>query len=213
MIQARIIFLLGTVVLTGSEVAGTTPEQPRKVEEWKPPTHVDSPDKRFVVEIQQINPDAKSLDRLIIIRDAGKEIARQKTVGYLLNVFWDDTGRYVAINNRRANAGDYVWIFSLPDGKCIKTADSGQFRFLMEPALNSFKRLDARATDQKLEKIWIRAKGWFGSGKLLVQVAAKYGYQVGKFPAHFVYDAQVSINDSKFGLASGAARKVDYLSD
>lgn len=207
--KISVLTILGLLTFT----SWPEPASAREAGEWKPPTQVDSPDKRFTVELQDTAPDQKFIDRVLIIREGGREIARQKTLGYLLNVFWDDTGKYVAVNNRRANAGDYIWIFSLPDGKCIKTADSGQFAFLSQPALKAFQRLDSRATDEKLEKIWIKAKGWWGSGKLLVQVASRYGYNVGKFPAHFVYDAQVTISASKFGLVSGEARRVDYLSD
>jgi hypothetical protein len=196
-------------------VALVWPKHTIDAEEWKPPTHVDSPDRRFSVQIQNTAADEKSInDRLLIIRDRDKEIARQKTLGYLIDAFWDDTGKYVAVNNRRANAGDYVWIFSLPDGKCVKAPDSPQLAFLSKSALEAFHRLDSRATDEKLEKVWVKAKGFWGSGnKLLIRFAARYGYTAGKFPAHFVYDAQVKISGSNLVLLSGEARRVDYLSD
>ena len=44
-------------------------------------------------------------------------------MGYLLNVFFSPDNGYVAINNRRANAGDYLWVISLPNGKAIKMPD------------------------------------------------------------------------------------------
>src|SRR5262249_26313243 len=117
-------------------------------ENWTPPTHVDSPDQQFSVEITD-NPNSGGkfeIERLlVIVRDHSKAIASYPTYGYLLDVYWDDTGKYVAVNNRRANAGDYVWVFSLPDGKCLKQADSQQFSFLSKRAREAFKRIDGRA--------------------------------------------------------------------
>jgi len=54
---------------------------------------------------------------------AGKTLATFETMGYLLDVFFSPNSAYVAINNRRANSGDYLWVISLPDGKAIKMPD------------------------------------------------------------------------------------------
>jgi hypothetical protein len=45
------------------------------------------------------------------------------TFGYLLDVIFSPNGRYVAVNNRRANSGDYLWVISLKDGNTIKIPD------------------------------------------------------------------------------------------
>jgi hypothetical protein len=186
-----------------------------KDQNWQPPKHVDSPDRRFSIDMEPAKPGQASggNDEFLVIREGGKEIARQATLGFLLDVFWDDTGKYVAINNRQANAGDYLWVFSLPDGKCIKPPDSPQLKPLSKLALDAFQHLDSRATDQKLEKVWVTGKGWWGNGKLLVRFAARYGYTVGKFPAHFVYDAPAKISSSGLEFIPGEARAVQYLGD
>jgi hypothetical protein len=177
-----------------------------------PPIRVESPDGKFSVEIQT-NSKADDLDNLLVIRNGEKEIARKQTFGYLLNVFWTDTGKYVAINNRRANAGDYLWIFSLSNGECIKAADSDS-DILHSRAMAAFQRIDKRAVPDKLQKEWIQGKGWWGSdNKLLVRVSARYDYIVGEFPAHFVYDAQVKVAGLKIEFVSGEARAVSYLTD
>jgi len=207
----RFLLALTLIVITSPCARSQTTEL--KAQEWKPPRHVNSPDGRFSVEIRDTKPDQKSNDELLIIRDRDKELARQMTFGYLLDVFWDDTGKYVAVNNRRANAGDYLWVFSLSNGKCIKEPDSPQLTPLSKLAFDAFQRLDRRATDDKLEKVWVKAKGWWGSGKLLMRFAARYGYTVGKFPAHFVYDAQAKISGSKLIFIPGEARQVQSLSD
>src|SRR5260370_39809569 len=45
------------------------------------------------------------------------------TVGYLLGVFLSPDNSLVAINNRSGNAGDYLWVISLRDGRVIKMPD------------------------------------------------------------------------------------------
>jgi hypothetical protein len=205
------------LILTAALQCAITFAAPAQTSDWTPPTRVDSPDKRFSIEIRE-NPEPKHDsgrdERLLTISDRGKQIAEHKTYGYLLDVFWSDTGKYVAVNNRRANAGDYIWIFSLPDGKCVKMADTDQLAFLSRRAGEAIHRLDNRATEDKLEKEWINAKGWWGSGnKLLIRIGTRYGFMIGEFPAHFVYDAVVRIDGSNFVFVSGEARQVAYLGD
>jgi hypothetical protein len=53
----------------------------------------------------------------------GKTLAEFPTMGYLLDVFFSPDTAHVAINNRRANAGDYLWVISLHDGRAIKMPD------------------------------------------------------------------------------------------
>jgi hypothetical protein len=53
----------------------------------------------------------------------GKILAEFPTMGYLLDVLFSPDNAYVAVNNRRANAGDYLWVMSLRDGKPIKMPD------------------------------------------------------------------------------------------
>lgn len=165
----------------------------------RPPPHVDSPDGRFSVEIR-----ANSL----IIRDRGKQITERTTGGGLWDAFWSDTGQYVAINNRRGHAGDYIWIFSLPDGKCIKEADTNQLDFLSKLASEAFQRLDTGATEDRLEKesMSISAVGWGSGNELLIQLSS--WYDVRGQCHHFVYDAEVRLSGSTIVFVSGEARNV-----
>jgi hypothetical protein len=50
-------------------------------------------------------------------------LVRVSTIGYLLGAFWTLDERYVAVNNRRGNSGDYLWVFSLRTGQVIKGPD------------------------------------------------------------------------------------------
>jgi hypothetical protein len=161
------------------------------------PPHVNSPGGRFSVEIR-----ANSL----IIRDRDREITERTTWGGLWDAFWSDTGQYVAINNRRGNAGDYIWMFSLPDGKCIKEADNKQLDFLSELASKAFQRLNAGATEDRLENASIRAIGWDSGNDLLVQLSSRY--DVRGQCLHFVYDAEVRLSGSTIAFVSGEARNL-----
>jgi hypothetical protein len=50
-------------------------------------------------------------------------LAEFPTMGYLLDVSFSPDNRHVAINNRRANAGDYLCVISLRNGQAIKMPD------------------------------------------------------------------------------------------
>lgn len=56
----------------------------------------------------------------IVIARHGNILSKFPTQGYLINALWSPDGKYVAVNNRRANSGDYLWIFRLSDGKPLK---------------------------------------------------------------------------------------------
>ena len=56
----------------------------------------------------------------IAVRNGKQYVAKYPTEGYLIDAFWSPDGRYVAVDNRRANSGDYLWVFRLRDGHAIK---------------------------------------------------------------------------------------------
>jgi len=58
---------------------------------------------------------------------AGQKILASYTViGYITEVFWSPEDKYVALENRWANGGDYVWVFHLNDGAVVKRPDELQ---------------------------------------------------------------------------------------
>jgi hypothetical protein len=86
-----------------------------------PPSQVCSSDSKYCVRMMLTkgHPDECTLR----VSAGGKPLAAFQTMGYLLDVFFSPDGSYVAINNRRANSGDYLWVISLRDGKAIKMPD------------------------------------------------------------------------------------------
>lgn len=92
-----------------------------KGNESGPPEEVCSPDNKYCVRMvpKPGQPDECTLR----VSASGKTLAEFKTMGYLLDVFFSPDNARVAINNRRANAGDYLWVISLRDGRAIKMPD------------------------------------------------------------------------------------------
>jgi hypothetical protein len=62
-------------------------------------------------------------EAILRVSDKRRTFAEFGTFGYLLGVIFSPKSRYVAVNNRRANAGDYLWVISLTDGSPIKIPD------------------------------------------------------------------------------------------
>jgi hypothetical protein len=188
----------------------------------------DSPDHRYSVEIVRPADDKEwtqtEFPFTLVIRDRGKRIASHKTIGYLWGApLWTD--KYVAINNRRGNAGDYLWVFRLIDGKCVKPADGGFVRDISARAETAFHALDARTKDERrLRKGYLMAVGWRSSDELIVEVTHAY------FTSDLVRDhgapyyredanhplmgmqfcAIYRVSDSPPTFVDGSARKMDW---
>ena len=93
----------------------------KSTNESSPPSQVCSSDSKYCVHME---PTAGHPDECTLRVSAGaKTLAKFPTMGYLLDVFFSPDNAHVAINNRRANAGDYLWVISLRDGKAIKMPD------------------------------------------------------------------------------------------
>ncbi|HZS52907.1 MAG TPA: hypothetical protein VFA65_00785, partial [Bryobacteraceae bacterium] len=126
------------------------------------------------------------------------------------SAFWNQTEKYVTITNRTATSGDYVWIFSLPSGDCIKEPDdelqdTDPFAFLNEAATKAIHQV-ADVKDDNLAHYRIIARGWTKDGNLLLTVGLNYQHR--GISDWYDYDAVVRMSGSKFELISGKARKV-----
>jgi hypothetical protein len=92
--------------------------QDKKSNQWTPPEEICSKDNNYCVKmvLKPERPDECTL----VVSSKGRVLAQFATIGYLLDVFYSPDSSYVTINNRRANAGDYLWVISLRDGKPLK---------------------------------------------------------------------------------------------
>src|SRR4030095_6237038 len=86
-----------------------------------PPSQVCSRDSKYCVAMIATvgHPDECTLR----VSAGGKRLKEFPTMGYLSDVFFSPDNTHVAINNRRANSGDYLWVISLRDGTAIKMPD------------------------------------------------------------------------------------------
>jgi hypothetical protein len=114
------------------------------------------------------------------IASAGKTLAEFPTMGYLLDVFFRSDNEYVAINNRRANSGDYLWVISLRNGKAIKLPDDvaqdlGKKEtgiiagdHWSDQSMPEVIALCSTCTSDDLRHSFLFATGWKASGELEV---------------------------------------------
>jgi hypothetical protein len=126
-----------------------------------------SPDKLYTVTIDRSalpGSDPDSGCYTIILARNGETLAKAPTIGYLLDAHWSFNGKYVAVNNRRENNGDYLWVFSLVDGRIIKAPDNGN-------VLAAIDRLSEKLPQYsrgKLSRGYIAASDWANGDKLKV---------------------------------------------
>jgi lipoprotein NlpI len=146
--------------------------------EWKPSTELCSADHQYCVKIAA---KAQDLDhRKLIVSSKARVLAQFPTFGYLMEAFWSPGNKYVAINNRRANAGDYLWVISLTDGAALKMPDDLATEIGKknlghingdDPWGKTVQEVTTRYTEcahDRLDHKFLFAQGWKSAGDLLV---------------------------------------------
>jgi hypothetical protein len=96
----------------------------------------------------------------------------------------------VAINNRRANSGDYLWVLSLKDGALVKRPDDRVDESLRVHVERAVRKRDRRATTENLNRYWLTAKGWRDASVLEIQFRIAYWGNIG----YFDYDAHAKVS-------------------
>ena len=116
-----IVVILMLVSIAYARGAGNQHESSEKANESGPPAQVCSRDNKYCVHMIPTpgHPDECTLR----VSASGTTLVESPTMGYLLDVFFSPDNKYVAINNRRANAGDYLWVISSRNGQAIKMPD------------------------------------------------------------------------------------------
>jgi hypothetical protein len=133
-----------------------------------PPSEIAAPNKKSSVSIEhRALPGSDRVDEFftLVLHVHGRPVREVSTMGYLLDAFWSPNSRYVAVNNRRSNAGDYLWVFSLPGGQVLEAPDDARGAVLAQRAATKFPEL-ALADFDRFSNV---AKGWTGSGELEVE--------------------------------------------
>jgi len=109
------------LVAVSTRGSGDQQQPSQKDEQFGPPIEVCSRDSKYCVRM--IRKSGHPDDCTLRLSSSGRTLAEFPTLGYLLDVFFSSDNRYVAINNRRANSGDYLWVISLRDGQALKIPD------------------------------------------------------------------------------------------
>jgi hypothetical protein len=182
--------------------------------EDNPPEELYSPHQRYSIKIlHSALPGADSYDGFftIAVRSGEQYIAKYPTVGFLIDAFWSADGKCVAVDNRRANSGDSLWVFRLSDGRAIKmpvdaapghpedayekyTAD------LVQRVTRKFPEL----TYDEFRKLFTFAKGWTDSGDLIVKT---------NFAFRNLPDNQIAILLQTFKIADDKLVLIDEKAD
>ena len=115
-------------------------------------------------------------------------------MGYLLDAIWNPNNRYVAVNNRRSSAGDYLWIFSAPDGKVLKAPNDSLGEVFARRAAVKFPELKSADFDRFTNV----AKRWINSSELEVETRIVFHAPSVVITRHAVYQ----ITEGKLNLKS-----------
>ena len=155
--------------------------RPELSAESQPPRELFSPDgKHSVKMLETALPGSDPDDGFLTLTvRAGERILSQfPTEGYLIDAFWSPDGRYVAVDNRRANSGDYLWVFSLGDGRAIKKpvdagpqgkAEPDAYEHLVKSLLDRVTERFPALNATHFLKLFVFAHGWTKSGELQVK--------------------------------------------
>lgn len=146
--------------------------------EDEPPREIESPNHQYSVRMLDHALPGYGPDRdffTIAVRHGNRDVAKYPTEGYLLEAFWSPDGKYVAVDNRRANSGDYLWVFRLSDGFALKTpVDAPHPR--SEDIRANVDRVMARYPELgDFRKLFVFAHGWTKSGELQVKTNLAFG--------------------------------------
>jgi hypothetical protein len=136
------------------------------------PPEVFSPDREYSVRLDRSElPTTDSVnDSTLVITHKGHVLSHFPTFGSLSEVFWSPAG-YLAINNRRANNGDYLWVCRLHDGKALKVPDDNNV-FVATAQCVSTKFPDLLPS--KLLRGYMTALGWKNTNELRVKTGLIY---------------------------------------
>lgn len=144
----------------------------------EPPARIESPDGKTSVRILHeampgTDPGTEFFT-LEVLRGE-KALLRVPTEGYLLTAHWSPDGNFLAVNNRRGNSGDYVWVFDLAKAATLKTPDDKTGDKWIDAGVKQIAAKTGAAGKKSPYRYWLTANGWDDDGKLLVTLRARYG--------------------------------------
>ncbi len=166
-----------------------------------PPEELFSPDRNFSVRMLQtpmpgVDPDDLSCTLAVVVK--GKIVSKQATEGYLIKAFWN-ADNYVAVNNRRANSGDYLWVFSLKNGHPLRIPDDNA----IQPFIDEVAKKFPECVGHEFHKRLTEASGWKSADELTVRTNISFE----KMDVFFVLTDTYRIKDDRLVLEESSIEK------
>jgi hypothetical protein len=150
-----------------------------------PPNELCSPDQNSCVKIAPADNRKGLDDKNLIVTSNGGTLAQYPTFGYLLHAFWSP--QYVAVNNRRANAGDYLWVISLADGSTLKVPEVDAQGDSWAATMQQIRaRWPDLAKDENY-KAWLQTRGWKSATELNVVETVQFRTLQAWVEVHKIY--------------------------
>jgi len=164
-----------------------------------------SQDGKYTVEIFEDSQQG----RMILVTERGDHLFEEPALGWLMDVFWSPDGRFLAINERRANSGDYLWILDLQGQKVLKRPDDAVWREMESKAVTV---LEARADTKWGEGVqgdrsFGTGTGWLDADTLLAKVAVGFrgtAIAVGE-SSNLEIEYRIKVNPAGVSLLSEAS--------
>src|SRR6266536_3613140 len=137
------------------------------------PFELASPDGLYTLTIidKQLPHADPVVGNLTLVLSRGHQVlSKAPTTGYLIDAMWSSENRYVAVNNRRGNSGDYVWVFSLLDGKILKKPDDKSFSL----PLDQITKICPQCNEGNFDRDLTIAKSWNSANELQIETRWRF---------------------------------------
>lgn len=143
----------------------STPRQPHPPER---PPFSRSADGKYTVEVFG---DVQQ-GQLLLVKEGGEHLFELPSIGRLLDVHWSPTGRFLAVNERRGNSGDYLWILDLHRQVVLKKPGDGLWMQMESYSIALLEREARRLWGPEVQgnKSWGAAVQWDAGGNLIAKV-------------------------------------------
>lgn len=144
-----------------------------------------SPNGRYTLRIVEKSlPHADPVygNATLVLSKRDRTLSKVPTTGYLISALWSPDGKYVAVNNRRGNSGDYVWVFSLADGRRLKKPDDDSVSFPLSKITKIYPDCNEGSFDRDLTI----AKTWKPGNELEIEMRWRF-YKTALIVRHGVY--------------------------
>jgi hypothetical protein len=113
---------------------------------------------------------------LLIVKKGDEVLFKEEAEGWLLDIQWSPQGGYLAIDERRGNSGDYLWILDIRNRRVLKRPEDKTWETMESKGIAA---LDATARQKWSEEAegdrsWGTADRWENEQTLIAKVAVRY---------------------------------------